>query len=159
MKRQTGHLLTAALCLFVGGGCGLQRLFYGKGEYVASSPTPAAVNIQTTPANDNSANENSGDNSRAPDEAVAGGVLDSKAKSLPKPAYPPAAKAVRAEGPVVVEVLVDEQGNVIYAKALSGHPLLRSSAENAARAAKFPPETRNGKPVKVKGTITYNYKL
>jgi protein TonB len=76
---------------------------------------------------------------------------------LPKPAYPPAAMAVNAEGSVSVQVIVDEGGHVIAAAAVSGHPLLRAAAEAAAREATFSPTRLSGEPVKVSGVITYNF--
>lgn len=90
-------------------------------------------------------------------KTVSGGVLNGKATSLPLPAYPPAAMAVRAQGAVSVQVLVDEGGNVISASAVSGHPLLRSAAEAAAREARFAPTLLSGTPVKISGVITYNF--
>ncbi|MEP6787888.1 MAG: TonB family protein, partial [Acidobacteriota bacterium] len=90
-------------------------------------------------------------------KTVSGGVLNGKATSLPKPAYPPAAKAVRAGGPVSVQVLISESGSVISASAVSGHPLLRAAAESAARGAHFSPTLLSGQPVKVSGVITYNF--
>jgi protein TonB len=56
-----------------------------------------------------------------------------------------------------VQVLVDEKGNVVTAKAISGHPLLQASAVAAARGAKFTPTLLNGKAVKVRGVINYNF--
>ncbi|MGQ0543497.1 MAG: energy transducer TonB [Blastocatellia bacterium] len=88
---------------------------------------------------------------------ISGGVLNGKATSLPKPPYPPAARAVRAGGPVTVQVLIDENGNVVSASAVSGHPLLRAAAASAARGAKFSPTKLSGQPVKVSGVITYNF--
>jgi TonB family protein len=90
---------------------------------------------------------------------VSGGVLNGKAIELPKPAYPAAAKAVRAEGAVAVEVTIDESGSVTNAAAVSGHPLLRAAAEKAARGAKFEPTLLDGKPVMVSGILTYNFVL
>lgn len=90
-------------------------------------------------------------------KSVSGGVLNGKAISLPPPAYPPAAMAVRAGGAVSVQVLVDEGGNVISAAAVSGHPLLRAAAEAAAREARFAPTLLSGTPVKISGVITYNF--
>ena len=90
-------------------------------------------------------------------KTVSGGVLNGKATNLVKPPYPPAAKAVRASGAVNVQVTVDESGNVISASAVSGHPLLRTSAVSAARASKFAPTLLSGKPVKVTGVIVYNF--
>lgn len=88
---------------------------------------------------------------------VSGGVLNGKAISLPKPAYPPAARAVRAGGSVNVQVLIDEEGRVVSAHAVSGNPLLTSAAESAARGARFSPTLLSGQPVKVSGIITYNF--
>ncbi len=88
---------------------------------------------------------------------TSGGVLNGKAVSLPKPAYQPAARAVNAEGAVSVQVLIDEEGNVVSASAVSGHPLLRAAAVEAARRAKFSVTLLAGAPVKVSGIITYNF--
>lgn len=88
---------------------------------------------------------------------VSGGVLNGKATSLPKPPYPAAARAVRASGQVVVQVVISESGSVISASATSGHPLLRAAAVAAARGARFSPTQLSGQPVKVSGIITYNF--
>lgn len=88
---------------------------------------------------------------------ISGGVLNGKAQSLAKPQYPPAARAIGASGPVTVQVLIDENGYVISAKAISGHPLLRIASEEAARRAVFSPTLLQGQPVKVSGVVTYNY--
>lgn len=92
-------------------------------------------------------------------EAVAGGVVNGKADSLPKPVYPAAARAVKASGAVNVQVTIDENGSVISAEAVSGHPLLRAAAVAAARNAKFSPTKLSGQPVKVVGIIVYNFVL
>ena len=88
---------------------------------------------------------------------ISGGVLNGKAASLPQPEYPAAALAVKAEGAVSVQVLIDEEGNVISASAVSGHPLLRAAAVAAAKEAKFAPTRLSGEPVKVSGVLTYNF--
>jgi protein TonB len=91
---------------------------------------------------------------RAP---ISGGVLNGKAISLPKPAYPAIARTAHASGTVVVQVLIDENGNVVSAHAVSGHPLLTAVAVAAARGARFSPTKLSGQPVKVTGVITYNF--
>ena len=53
--------------------------------------------------------------------------------------------------------MIDEQGNVASATAVSGHPLLRQASEQAALASKFSPTTLSGQPVKVAGIIVYNF--
>ncbi len=90
---------------------------------------------------------------------ISGGVVNGKATNLVKPAYPAAAKAVRAQGAVNVQVTIDEQGSVISATAVSGHPLLRAAAVEAARASKFSPTMLSGQLVKVTGVIVYNFVL
>lgn len=90
-------------------------------------------------------------------QQISGGVLNGKAISLAKPEYPPAARAVRASGAVNVKVTIDEQGNIISASAVSGHPLLRAAAEEAARNSKFAPTLLQGVPVRITGVIVYNF--
>ena len=94
---------------------------------------------------------------KRPSGPISGGVLNGKAISLPKPAYPPIAKAARASGTVTVQVTVDESGKVISARAVGGHPLLQQSAVQAAYGARFSPTQLSGQPVKVTGLITYNF--
>lgn len=94
---------------------------------------------------------------KTPPKIISGGVVNGKAQSLPKPAYPAAALAVRASGAVNVQVTIDEAGNVIEAAAVSGHPLLRAASVEAARQAKFSPTRLNGEPVKVTGVVVYNF--
>ncbi len=91
------------------------------------------------------------------DGSIRGGVLNHKAMSLPKPPYPAAARAVRASGAVTIQILVDEDGTIFSAHAVSGHPLLRQASRIAACEAKFTPTFLEGKPVKVQGVITYNF--
>lgn len=90
-------------------------------------------------------------------EGDSNGVLNFKAISLPKPPYPPAARAVKASGSIGIQVLIDEDGSIFSAEAVSGHPLLRAAARGAACEAKFTPTMLEGKPVKVAGIITYNF--
>ncbi len=81
-----------------------------------------------------------------------------RAVSLAPPKIPAMARAVGITNEsVIVEVFVDPEGNVTAAKAIAGHPLLRSAAEDAARLARFTPLIRNGKAVPFKGTITYAF--
>lgn len=92
-----------------------------------------------------------------PPKTISGGVLNGKATTKPQPAYPALALAARAQGTVTVQVTVDEEGYIIEAKAVSGHPLLHQAAVQAARQARFAPTLLEGKPVKVMGVITYNF--
>ena len=90
---------------------------------------------------------------------VSQGVLTSKVLQLPSPAYPPLAKQMRLQGSINIQVLIDENGKVVSAKALSGHPILVRAAEAAAMQAKFSPTLLSNQPVKVSGVIIYNFVL
>jgi TonB family protein len=88
------------------------------------------------------------------------GVLNGKALSLPAPDYPMMAAEARAEGVVRVRVTIDENGNVIDAKAMDAggvHIALVTAAEKAARRARFTPTVLSGVPIKVTGVIVYNF--
>ncbi len=88
---------------------------------------------------------------------ISGGVVNGKAVTLAKPAYPAAARAVGASGSVNVKVTIDEEGNVVAAEAVSGHPLLQAAAVQAAQQSKFRPTTLSGQLVKVTGVLVYNF--
>ena len=90
---------------------------------------------------------------------VSGGVLNGTAVYLPPPAYPDAAKRMRAQGIVVVDVILDESGKVVAANATSGPQILREAAVQAALKAKFSPTKLSGQPVKVSGVINYKFAL
>src|SRR5262245_29556052 len=106
---------------------------------VEKPPDPAAVKPQT--------------------QKVPSVVLISKVVSLPQPPYPNLARQIRRQGPVNVQILVDEQGKVISAQVVSGDPLLTTAAREAAMRARFTPTVLNGQPVKIQGVITYNFVL
>jgi TonB family protein len=92
-----------------------------------------------------------------PSAPLSGGVLNGRAIRLPKPEYPRAAREAHAQGPVEVRVLIDETGKVISARAISGQPELRAASEEAALRAEFTPTRLAGRPVKVTGSIIYNF--
>lgn len=90
---------------------------------------------------------------------IQGGVLNGKAISKPAPHYPPAAREAREQGVVVVRVIVDESGRIVLACAISGPRGLREASEGAAYGWRFTPTLLSGMPVKVTGTITFNFQL
>src|SRR5258708_7361650 len=90
---------------------------------------------------------------------VSGGVLNGMALALPPPSYPDTARRMRQSGLVQVEFVVDENGKVISARALSGPSTLRDVAVEAAYRARFSPTKLSGQPVKVTGQINYNFTL
>jgi len=90
---------------------------------------------------------------------VSGGVVSGNAIKRVQPPYPPIAKAAHAAGQVQVQVVISEDGHVISADVLNGHPLLREAALAAARQWVFKPTELSGVPVKVQGVLTFNFTL
>lgn len=84
---------------------------------------------------------------------INGGMLNGKAIYLPVPEAP----GGDASGVVLVAVVVDEQGSVIEARAISGPSALHAAAVTAARLARFTPTLLMGEPVRVSGTLSYNF--
>jgi outer membrane biosynthesis protein TonB len=103
--------------------------------------TPNAVNNQP---------QNPGEKKKPP---VAGGMLNGRAIYLPVPEVPPG----EARGVVLVSVLIDEEGTVVEARAVSGPAALHTAAVAAARLARFTPTLLMGEPVRVSGTLSYNF--
>ena len=106
-----------------------------------ATPTPKPSTTPTTPTPQN----------------VNVGVMNSRATSLPKPAYPPIAKQMNASGEVTVQVSIDEEGNVLAAKAVSGPFVLRAPAESAARQSRFNPVKVGDRIVRANGILVYNF--
>ncbi len=106
---------------------------------------PNAANNQQNPGQ-----QNQGEKRKGP---INGGMLNGKAIYLPVPEAPSA----DANGVVLVAVVVDEQGSVVEARAVSGPSALHAAAVNAARLARFSPTMLMGEPVRVSGTLSYNF--
>jgi len=115
--------------------------------------TPARATLKVTEVGEGE--NDSGSSGLA--KPIEGGVLNSKATSLPKAVYTEEAKRVKASGKVTVRVVVDENGKVISALAMNGSAPLRESAEAAARQATFAPTVKDGITVKVAGELIYEF--
>jgi TonB family protein len=137
-------------------------------EIPVNAPPSAAVSAAETLPVKPAANDNPDPKQDEPDNTrrattepgrapISGGVLNGKAISLPAPEYPAIAKQAKASGAVAVQVTIDENGFVISARAVSGHPLLQAASVAAARQARFSPTLLLGEPVKVTGVIIYNF--
>jgi TonB family protein len=91
--------------------------------------------------------------------SVTGGVLNGRALERPQPGYPVGARNMGVQGTVIVRVLVDERGKVVEAEPVCGPGALLEASLNAARHWKFTPTLLDGVPVKVTGTISFNFTL
>ncbi len=88
-----------------------------------------------------------------------GDELLKKVKVWHEPYYPTVARVARVEGPVEVELTIDEEGNVTSARVISGHPLLKAFVLEAAQTWKFNPIMVDGIAVRVQGRIIHTYSL
>jgi protein TonB len=96
-----------------------------------------------------------------PPEAVriGGEVQESKLIRKVVPEYPRLARVSRVEDIVVLEITVDEEGNVSGARVLRGHPLLVDEALQAVKQWKYSPTLLNREPVKVISMVTMIFRL
>jgi periplasmic protein TonB len=74
------------------------------------------------------------------------------------PEYPPLAMQARIHGTVVVDAIIDERGNVVQARAISGHPLLIAAALRAVLQWKYEPTSLNGEPISVELQVLVNFR-
>lgn len=79
-------------------------------------------------------------------------------KKVP-PEYPADARQAHIEGQVVMQVEIDQQGNIQDVKLVSGHPLLAPSALEAVKQWKYKPYLLNGQPVNVESQVVVNFTL
>jgi TonB family protein len=85
--------------------------------------------------------------------------LCGKAISRPQPKYPEEAKAAKVSGTVTVDIVIDEKGRVIWAKAVTGDALLQDASRRAACRARFSPTMISGRAIRTRTSITYNFLL
>ena len=74
------------------------------------------------------------------------------------PEYPTLARQTQVHGTVVVDAIIDEQGNVVQAQAISGHSLLIAAALKAVLQWKYEPTSLNGQPISVELQVLVNFK-
>ncbi|MEM9290176.1 MAG: TonB family protein [Acidobacteriota bacterium] len=90
-----------------------------------------------------------------------GGDVQAPVKvSAPNPAYTEIARKARIQGVVIVEAIIDKEGDVTNVKVLKGLPMgLDQAAVTAIKKWKFKPATLNGKPVSVYYNLTVSFTL
>ena len=80
---------------------------------------------------------------------VGGAVTAPRMIYAPQLEYPVLARQSHVSGTVVIEAVIDEHGNVIEARVLSGHPLLVAAALKAVSLRKYEPTILDGEPTPV----------
>jgi TonB family protein len=73
--------------------------------------------------------------------------------------YPAVAKALHIFGKVVVQAIIDEHGNVIHVKVVSGPPLLAAATIDAVSQEKFEPATLDGEPTPITLSVEVDFNL
>ena len=90
---------------------------------------------------------------------VGGNVKAPRLTYSVNPAYPPLARDAHIGGTVVVDAVIDEHGNVVQARIVSGHPLLIDAALRAVLQWKYEPTTLNGQPVSIELQVQVYFSL
>lgn len=90
---------------------------------------------------------------------VGGRVREPELIKRVEPNYPALARQTRMQGVVVIDAILDENGNVVEMKVLSGHPLLIDAAVSAVKQWKYRPTYLNDIPVPVQLNITVTFRL
>jgi TonB family protein len=111
---------------------------FGKDAIVVSSALLAQVNLPLMAS-----------------QGVSGGSLERKVQ----PIYPPEARSARLQGTVVLQVVIDEVGEVRNLRTVSGDAVLAQAAIVAVRQWRYQPYRLNGQPVKMPLEITVNFRL
>ena len=62
-------------------------------------------------------------------------------------------------GTVVIDAVINEQGDVVEMKVISGPPLLIQAAMDAVRRWKYEPTYLNDQPVPIALNVTVTFKL
>jgi TonB family protein len=89
--------------------------------------------------------------------SVGGKIKTPRLISMVEPVYPPLLRRARVQGDVVIYAVIDTQGNVVEAHAVSGNDLLVSAAMDALRRWKYEPTVLDGQvfPVSLRVTIAF----
>ena len=120
-------------------------------------PAPAPEDAPHGSPEDSSAAAAAEASPPADGDAIEVGPINEMALSLPPPSYPVEGRRLPVAIKVSVEVVIDQTGRILSARAADGPARLRGAAEDAARAAIFMPFKVQGVPIKVKGLLVYNF--
>ena len=75
----------------------------------------------------------------------------------PQPVYPILARQARISGAVVIDAVIDTQGNIVEMRTVSGHPILALAAMEALRHWKYEPTILGGEAIPVELLVTLTF--
>ena len=75
----------------------------------------------------------------------------------PDPVYPVLARQARIGGAVVIDAVIDAQGNVVGMRTVSGPPILALAAMEALRLWKYEPTILGGEAIPVQLLVTFTF--
>jgi len=90
---------------------------------------------------------------------IGGNVKPPRLITGPPAIYPILARQSHVQGMVVIDAIIDEHGNVIQEKVVSGHPLLVEAALKAVRERKYEPTVLDGEPTPVDLRVEVNFQM
>jgi periplasmic protein TonB len=96
---------------------------------------------------------------KIPTPVRVGSIQEAKLIHRVEPVYPKIAIVTRVSETVILDLLIDEEGNVANVTVLKGHPLLNAAAVQAVKQWKYSPTIQNGEPVQVQATVTIFFRM
>jgi len=106
----------------------------GHGVTVVHPPVPASIHLSS--------------------KLVEGNIVY---KSIPQ--YPAIAKAVGAQGTIVLQAMISKAGTIENLHVISGPPMLQQAAIDAVKTWRYKPYMLNGQAVEVETTVNVIFKL
>jgi len=90
---------------------------------------------------------------------VGGDVQPPRLLFGPPAIYPVLASQAHVHGMVVIDAIIDDHGNVVQEKVVSGHPLLLQAALKAVSQRKYAPTILDGQPTPVDLRVEVNFQM
>jgi protein TonB len=78
---------------------------------------------------------------------------------MPKPQYPQDAFVKKVEGTVIVEIVIDITGRVVFAKVVQSIPQLDAAAVQCVYQWVFQPAVKHGRPVATRATAPVTFRI
>jgi periplasmic protein TonB len=90
---------------------------------------------------------------------ISTGMKEPRLIYAPPVAYSAVARQAHVEGTVILEAIIDEQGNVTHVQVISGPGLLLASALKAVAERKYEPTILDGEPVAIRLDVKVQFRL